>query len=99
MLVPGGCAIAAFACVVQVMNEIDVLRRAGRHPYLVNFRGYFRDGEGLLCLVMGYCQGGTLSALIKVRASVVSPTCGFTGCAFQPCLSLEKTGIAVSSVI
>jgi hypothetical protein len=40
--------------------------RAGSHANLVEFRGWYRDAEQLLCLVMGYCEGGTLAQLIKV---------------------------------
>ncbi|EFJ41490.1 hypothetical protein VOLCADRAFT_68198, partial [Volvox carteri f. nagariensis] len=50
-------------------NEVAVLTRAGSHPNLVEFRGWYRDPrDGVMCLVMGYCGGGTLAQLIK-RAS------------------------------
>ena len=49
------------------MNEIEVMKRAGQHPNLVHFRGWFHDpSDSVLCLVMSYCEGGTLSALLKV---------------------------------
>ncbi|KXZ54767.1 hypothetical protein GPECTOR_4g837 [Gonium pectorale] len=47
-------------------NEVAVLTRAGFHPNLVEFRGWYRDPrDGIMCLVMGYCGGGTLAQLIK----------------------------------
>jgi hypothetical protein len=55
-----------FAC-WQVSNEVEVLTCAGSHPNLVPFRGWFVDGSGVLCLLLGHCEGGTLAALLKVR--------------------------------
>ncbi|GLC65280.1 hypothetical protein PLESTF_000271800 [Pleodorina starrii] len=47
-------------------NEVAVLTRAGYHPNLVEFLGWYRDPrDGVMCLVMGYCAGGTLAQLIK----------------------------------
>ena len=44
------------------------MQAAGHHPNLVHFLGWYRDPQdGLLCLAMGLCQGGTLSKLLKVR--------------------------------
>jgi serine/threonine protein kinase len=40
---------------------------AGRHPNLVALRGWYRDAEGMLCLVLEYCAGGTLEDLLQVR--------------------------------
>lgn len=49
------------------MNEIEVLHRAGFHPNLVLFKGWYKDiDDGLMCLVMGFCEGGTLADLLKV---------------------------------
>ena len=49
------------------MNEVEVMQAAGHHPNLVHFLGWYRDPQdGLLCLAMGLCQGGTLSKLLKV---------------------------------
>ncbi|GLI67310.1 hypothetical protein VaNZ11_011496, partial [Volvox africanus] len=50
----------------EAENEVAVLNRAGSHPNLVEFRGWYRDPrDGVMCLVMGYCSGGTLAQLIK----------------------------------
>ena len=38
-------------------QEVDVLMRASVHPNVVNFKGCFRDAEGLLNLVMGALEG------------------------------------------
>lgn len=55
----------------QVMNEVEVMQAAGHHPNLVHFHGWYRDPQdGQLCLVMGFCEGGTLSRLLKVWGSV-----------------------------
>ncbi|MEW5317535.1 MAG: hypothetical protein WDW38_008823 [Sanguina aurantia] len=51
----------------EVKNEIHVMTHAGSHPNLVDFKGWYRDGEGMLCLVMGYCGGGTLAELLQAR--------------------------------
>jgi serine/threonine protein kinase len=53
--------------VAQVSNEVEVLTCAGSHPNLVPFRGWFVDSNGVLCLLLGHCEGGTLAALLKVR--------------------------------
>ncbi len=46
----------------EIMNEIEVMQRAGNHPNLVNFRGWYKDpADGVMCLVMGFCEGGTLA--------------------------------------
>jgi hypothetical protein len=50
-----------------VSNEVEVLTCAGSHPNLVPFRGWFVDSAGVLCLLLGHCEGGTLAALLKVR--------------------------------
>jgi hypothetical protein len=50
-----------------VSNEVEVLTCAGSHPNLVPFKGWFVDGSGVLCLLLGHCEGGTLAALLKVR--------------------------------
>ncbi|WIA36057.1 hypothetical protein OEZ86_007415 [Tetradesmus obliquus] len=52
----------------QVSNEVEVLTAAGSHPNLVPFRGWWRDAGGVLCLLLGQCEGGTLAALLKGRA-------------------------------
>ncbi|GAX77106.1 hypothetical protein CEUSTIGMA_g4552.t1 [Chlamydomonas eustigma] len=53
----------------DAMNEVEVLQAAGHHPNLVHFHGWYRDPQdNLLCLVMGYCEGGTLSKLLKGKA-------------------------------
>ncbi|WIA15886.1 hypothetical protein OEZ85_012635 [Tetradesmus obliquus] len=52
----------------QVSNEVEVLTAAGSHPNLVPFRGWWRDAGGVLCLLLGHCEGGTLAALLKSRA-------------------------------
>ena len=49
----------------EAMNEVEVMKRAGRHPNLVLFKGYFFDHDNVLCLVMGYADGGSLSRLIQ----------------------------------
>jgi hypothetical protein len=51
----------------QVSNEVEVLTCAGSHPNLVPFWGWFVDSAGVLCLLLGHCEGGTLAALLKVR--------------------------------
>ncbi len=52
----------------DLMNEVLVLQAAGHHPNLVHFYGWYRDPhDGLLCLVMSYCEGGTLSRLLRGR--------------------------------
>lgn len=43
-----------------------MLVTAGNHPNLVPFKGWYRDDEGVLCLVLGHCEGGTLATLLKV---------------------------------
>lgn len=43
-----------------------MMTRAGRHPNLVAFHGWFMDEAGLICLVLGLCEGGTLGDLLKV---------------------------------
>ncbi|GIL82931.1 hypothetical protein Vretifemale_11833, partial [Volvox reticuliferus] len=58
---PGGRAAQS-----EAENEVAILTRAGSHPNLVEFRGWYRDPkDGVMCLVMGYCAGGTLAQLIK----------------------------------
>jgi len=62
------------------MNEIKVMLRAGFHPNLASLLGWYVDPtDNIICLVMGYCEGGTLSTLLKVR--VMCPAvwllCGF----------------------
>lgn len=49
----------------EVENEVEILREAGRHPNLVPFKGWYKDEEGVLCLVLGYCDGGTLASVLK----------------------------------
>lgn len=44
-----------------------MLTAAGSHPNLVPFRGWWRDAGGVLCLLLGHCEGGTLAALLKVK--------------------------------
>ncbi len=51
---------------LQVTNEVEMYRSAGLHPNLVALRSWYRDEQGVLCLVMGYCEGGTLAAVLKV---------------------------------
>jgi hypothetical protein len=46
-----------------------VLTAAGYHPNLVEFKGWYTDVRGVMCLVMGFCGGGTLAQLIKVGAA------------------------------
>jgi hypothetical protein len=37
------------------------------HVYCLSLQGWYRDlDSGHLCLVMGFCEGGTLSNLLKV---------------------------------
>jgi hypothetical protein len=55
------------------MNEIEVMAAAGRHPNLVQFRGWYVDGQGVICLLLGCCEGGMLAALLKVRRQGVLP--------------------------
>ena len=63
--------LAPSACPSQVMNEVEVMQAAGYHPNLVHFHGWYRDPQdGQLCLVMGFCEGGTLARLLKVWGSV-----------------------------
>lgn len=52
----------------EVRHEIEMMRQAGKHPSIVPFKGWFKDDEGVLCLVMGYCEGGTLAAVLKHKA-------------------------------
>ena len=53
----------------QVMNEIKVMLKAGFHPNLASLLGWYIDPtDDIICLVMGYCEGGTLSTLLKVGA-------------------------------
>ena len=49
------------------MNEIRVMLRAGFHPNLASLLGWYLDpNDHMICLVMGFCEGGTLSSLLKV---------------------------------
>lgn len=63
---------------MQVMNEISVMQQAGFHPNLVHFKGWYRDPQdGCMCLVMGYCEGGSLAALLRVSTGpIVVPGAG-----------------------
>lgn len=56
-------------CTMQVEGEIDILQQAGSHPNLVEFHGWYRDAQGILCLVLGYCEGGSLDVLIRQKAA------------------------------
>lgn len=49
-----------------VEREIEVLQRAEekKHPNIVSFRGHFKH-QGIPCLVMEYCAGGTLFHRIR----------------------------------
>ena len=38
---------------------------AGLHPNIVPLKGWFRDTDGILCIIMSYCAGGTLANLLK----------------------------------
>uniref|UniRef100_A0A061R280 non-specific serine/threonine protein kinase n=1 Tax=Tetraselmis sp. GSL018 TaxID=582737 RepID=A0A061R280_9CHLO len=49
----------------QVLNEVEMMKRAGWHPNLVSYKGHFYTAEGVLCIVMGYCEGGTLAELLR----------------------------------
>ena len=49
-----------------VEREIEVLQRAEekKHPNIVSFEGHFKH-QGIPCLVMEYCAGGTLFHRIR----------------------------------
>lgn len=66
----------------EAMNEVEVMKRAGRHPNLVFFKGYFFDSDNVLCLVMGFADGGSLSRLIHeggVPAALLNSSQGGPG--------------------
>jgi len=46
-----------------VESEIEMLKMGSDHPSIVAFHGFYRDASGVLCLVLGYCEGGALDAL------------------------------------
>lgn len=49
---------------VQVECEIHILQRASCHPNIVEFLGWYWDAEHVMCMVLGYCAGGSLDSLI-----------------------------------
>lgn len=49
----------------QVRNEVELMKHASGHPNLVAYKGYYRTKENVLCIVMGYCEGGTLAELLR----------------------------------
>ena len=50
----------------NAQQEVEVLRTLD-HPGIVRYREHFLHGESL-CVVMTYCEGGDLAAIIKRRA-------------------------------
>lgn len=38
--------------------------------------GWFKDDRDMLCLVLTYCEGGTLDTLLKVGIELVNNVCG-----------------------
>ena len=65
--------IPRFSRPSQVYNEIALLYKAGSHRNLVSFKGWYRDKENVICIVMGNCEGGTLASLLKAKASSIPP--------------------------
>jgi len=56
----------------QVQNEVDMMKQAGWHPNLVSYKGHYRTrASNILCIVMGYCEGGTLADVLKSMESGV----------------------------
>lgn len=49
---------------LQVECEIHILKKASCHPNIVDSQGWYYDESHILCMVLGYCAGGSLDALI-----------------------------------
>lgn len=49
-----------------------MLLRAGRHPSLVAWHGWWVDAAGRLCLLLQRCEGGALEGLLKVRPGLAA---------------------------
>lgn len=64
------CLAAAPRARAQAANEVAMLLRAGRHPNLVAWHGWYMDASGRLCLLLQRCEGGCLDGLLKVRQHV-----------------------------
>jgi len=54
-----------------VQNEVEMMKQARGHPNLVSYKGHYRTKDNILCIVMGYCEGGTLADLLKSMDSGV----------------------------
>ncbi|XP_076396960.1 receptor-type tyrosine-protein kinase FLT3 isoform X1 [Megachile rotundata] len=44
----------------QIINEIEIMRRAGTHPNLVSLLGYSIQPNRSICILLEYMQGGDL---------------------------------------
>eukprot|EP00955_Chlamydomonas_euryale_P060004 357575-Chlamydomonas_euryale.AAC.2 len=55
-----------------VFHTATLLCRSDKPPGIghtvLPYRRYRDPADGIACLVMGYCEGGTLSSLLRVRA-------------------------------
>lgn len=54
-------------------TEVRVLQMVEPHPNIVAYHDHFIDDEGYINIVMEYCPGGDLEALIKMRAAAHKP--------------------------
>jgi NIMA (never in mitosis gene a)-related kinase len=50
----------------QAAGEVSLLRSLD-HPCIVRYREHFLNSEGMLCLVMTFCEGGDLASAIRAQ--------------------------------
>ena len=48
------------------------MKKASNHPNIVAFHGWYRDKSNVLCLVLGYCEGGSLDSLTVQKGATAS---------------------------
>ncbi|CAG9462680.1 unnamed protein product [Pedinophyceae sp. YPF-701] len=49
----------------MVYSEIAIMHRVGSHRNLVSLKGWFYDDEGVICMVLSHCGGGSLASILK----------------------------------
>ncbi|XP_032667759.1 fibroblast growth factor receptor-like isoform X2 [Odontomachus brunneus] len=64
----------------QLLEEIETMKTAGPHPYLVGLIGYCTSPDDPICILLEYMEGGNLLAYLHSRRKMepnVIPLCNF----------------------
>lgn len=74
------------------MNEIEIVGQLANYPYVVKYVDSFISGQNSINIVMEYCQGGDLQALLRSRCQNNRPLPESTILRYflQLCIGIER---------